>query len=36
MHRKRGLWDAKLFDFGALYGAEFGMNKAIDFGLVRQ
>ena len=28
MHRKRGLWDAKLFDFGALYGAEFGMNKA--------
>ncbi|MGB1692212.1 MAG: C1 family peptidase, partial [Candidatus Thalassarchaeaceae archaeon] len=28
MHRKRGLWDAKLFDFGSLYGAEFGMNKA--------
>ena len=28
MHRKRGLWDAKLFDFGALYGAEFGMDKA--------
>ena len=28
MHRQRGLWDAKLFDFGALYGAEFGMDKA--------
>ncbi len=28
MHRKRGLWDAKLFDFGALYGSEFGMDKA--------
>jgi bleomycin hydrolase len=28
MHRQSGLWDAKLFDFGALYGAEFGMNKA--------
>jgi bleomycin hydrolase len=28
MHRKRGLWDAKLFDFAELYGAEFGMDKA--------
>ena len=28
MHRQSGLWDAKLFDFGALYGAEFGMDKA--------
>ena len=28
MHRKRGLWDAKLFDFAALYGTEFGMDKA--------
>jgi bleomycin hydrolase len=28
MHRKRGLWDAKLFDFAGLYGTEFGMDKA--------
>ena len=28
MHRERGLWDAKLFDFAELYGAEFGMDKA--------
>lgn len=28
MHRQRGLWDANLFDFGALYGADFGMDKA--------
>jgi bleomycin hydrolase len=28
MHRQKGLWDAKLFDFGAFYGCEYGMNKA--------
>ncbi|DAC36594.1 MAG: C1 family peptidase [Candidatus Thalassarchaeaceae archaeon] len=28
MHRQRGLWDANLFDFAALYGSEFGMDKA--------
>ena len=27
MHRKRGLWDSKLFDLESLYGFEFGMNK---------
>jgi bleomycin hydrolase len=28
MHRQRGLWDAKLFDFAELYGTEFKMNRA--------
>ncbi len=28
MHRQRGLWDAKLFDFAELYGTEFRMNRA--------
>ena len=28
MDRKRGLWDASLFEASALYGVEFGMNKA--------
>ena len=27
-HRKMGLWDANLFDYGAVYGSEFGMDKA--------
>ena len=27
-HRKLGLWDAKLFDYAGVYGAEFGMDKA--------
>ena len=28
MERKKGLWDANLFDVGGLYGVEYGMNKA--------
>ena len=28
MDRKRGLWDADLFDVGGLYGVEYGMDKA--------
>jgi bleomycin hydrolase len=28
MERKRGLWDANLFESQALYGVEFGMDKA--------
>ena len=28
MDRKRGLWDARLFEYEELYGVEFGMNKA--------
>ena len=28
MHRERGIWDAELFDYGAVYGAEFGLDKA--------
>ena len=28
MDRKRGLWDAKLFESQQLYGVEFGMDKA--------
>ncbi|MFL2974951.1 MAG: aminopeptidase C [Candidatus Thalassarchaeaceae archaeon] len=28
MARKKGLWDAELFDFKGLYGVEFGMEKA--------
>jgi bleomycin hydrolase len=28
MDRKRGLWDAALFETSALYGVEFGMDKA--------
>ena len=28
MHRKNGLWDAKLFEFEELYGVEFGLDKA--------
>ncbi|HJM87250.1 MAG TPA: C1 family peptidase, partial [Candidatus Thalassarchaeaceae archaeon] len=27
MHRKLGLWDAKLFEFEEMYGIEFGLNK---------
>ncbi len=27
-HGKLGLWDAKLFDYASVYGAEFEMNKA--------
>ena len=27
-HRTLGLWDANLFDYDAVYGADFGMNKA--------
>lgn len=27
-HRDLGLWDANLFDYDAVYGADFGMNKA--------
>ena len=27
MDRKRGLWDASLFESSALYGVDFGMNK---------
>ena len=27
-HRKMGLWDANLFDYGAVYGSEFQMDKA--------
>ncbi len=27
-HRKMGLWDANLFDYAAVYGSEFGMDKA--------
>ena len=27
-HRKMGLWDANLFDYGAVYGSEFDMDKA--------
>ena len=27
-HRKMGLWDANLFDYGAVYGSEFEMDKA--------
>ncbi len=28
-HRKMGLWDANLFDYGAVYGSDFGMDKAM-------
>ncbi len=28
MERKKGLWDAKLYEFQELYGVEFGMDKA--------
>ena len=28
MHRDKGLWDADLFDYASVYGAEFGLNKA--------
>ena len=28
MHRDKGLWDAELFDYDSVYGAEFGLNKA--------
>ena len=28
MERKKGLWDANLFDVEGLYGVEYGMNKA--------
>jgi len=28
MHRDKGLWDAQLFDYDSVYGAEFGLNKA--------
>ena len=28
MERKRGLWDANLYEFQGLYGMEFGMEKA--------
>ena len=28
MDRKRGLWEADLFDVGGLYGVEYGMDKA--------
>ena len=28
MERKKGLWDANLFDVSGLYGVEYGMNKA--------
>jgi bleomycin hydrolase len=28
MERKKGLWDANLFDVTGLYGVEYGMNKA--------
>ena len=28
MHRDLGLWDADLFDYGSVYGAEFSMDKA--------
>ena len=28
MARKRGLWDAELYDLKALYGIQFGMEKA--------
>ena len=31
MDRKRGLWDADLFDTQALYGVEFGMNFVKKF-----
>ena len=27
MHRKLGLWDAKLFEFEEMYGIEFGLDK---------
>ena len=27
MHRDKGLWDADLFDYSSVYGAEFSMNK---------
>jgi len=28
MHRDLGLWDADLFDYGSVYGADFSMDKA--------
>ena len=28
MHRDKGIWDADLFDYAGVYGAEFGMDKA--------
>ena len=28
MHRDKGIWDADLFDYGSVYGAEFSMDKA--------
>ena len=28
MHRDKGLWDAELFDYASVYGAEFSMDKA--------
>jgi len=28
MHRDLGLWDADLFDYASVYGADFSMNKA--------
>ena len=27
MHRDKGVWDAELFDYASVYGAEFSMNK---------
>ena len=27
MHRDKGLWDAELFDYASVYGADFSMNK---------
>ena len=28
MHRDKGIWDAELFDYAGVYGAEFSMDKA--------
>ena len=28
MHREMGIWDAKLYDYESVYGADFGMDKA--------
>ena len=28
MHRDLGIWDAELFDYSSVYGADFGMDKA--------
>jgi bleomycin hydrolase len=37
MHRQLGLWDAKLFDYPGVYGADFALDKAgrLEYGQTR-